>query len=207
MNWLDYGIIIIAVAGAFFGIRLGFIRAGFTALAIILGMFMVSQVTDQVAAWISSYVTDERMTKIIGYGITITVSAALAAFGAALARKCVYALFLGWTDRLTGLALGLAVAMAFSAAAIVAMADLAAGPEVQSHVVESPEAETGGEKTTVWESTWKATGVRDSLAQSLVQSAFVPTFIGLTDSFPARGLSFVPSDLRLTVDNLKQEVN
>ena len=198
MNWLDFAIIITVVAGAFFGIRTGIIRAGFAALAVILGMFMVGEVTGYVSVWFGNYVKDEALIRVIGYAFTIALSVFIAAVGAMLVRKCVYAIFLGWTDRLAGLALGLVVAVGISGAAIVTMADLAENPEVVS---------SESQETTVWESTWQDTGFREALSNSLVESSLVPTFSVMIDSVPADNLDFVPANFRLALDNLRQETN
>ena len=197
MNWLDFAIIITVAVGAFFGIRTGIIRAGFAAVAVILGMFMVGEVTGYVAVWFGNYLDHENLTKVIGYAITIALSVSIAAVGAMMVRKCVYALFLGWTDRLAGLALGLVVAVGISGAAIVTMTDLA----------ENPEVATEGQEATVWESAWQATGLREVLANSLAESALVPTFSIVLDSVPAGNLDFVPANFWLAVDNLRQTTN
>ena len=197
MNWLDFAIIITVAAGAFFGIRTGIIRAGFAAVALILGMFMVGEVTGYVAVWFGNYVADEAVIRVIGYAVTIAISVSIAVVGAMVLRKCVYALFLGWTDRLAGLALGLVVAVGISGAAIVTMADFAENPEVAAE----------GQEVTVWESTWQDTGFREALTNSLVDSTLVPTFSVLIGSVPAGNLDFMPANFRLALDNLKQETN
>jgi uncharacterized membrane protein required for colicin V production len=85
MNLLDFALIVTVAAGAFFGIRTGMIRTGFAVAAVILGMFMVGHVTDYVAVWFGNYVEDENLITVIGYAITIALSASIAAIGATLA--------------------------------------------------------------------------------------------------------------------------
>ena len=121
MNWLDIAIIITSALGALFGLRTGIIRAGFAAAAVIFGMVILGEVTRYAGAWFGDYVEDEAVIKVIGYVMTFVLSVSIAAVSVMGARQCVYTLFLGWTDRLAGLALGLVVAVGFSTAAIVAM--------------------------------------------------------------------------------------
>ena len=173
------------------------IRAGIVAVALISGMLMVGHVTGYVAVWFGNYVEDGNLIQVIGYVITFVLSASIAAVGAKVARICVDGLCLGWADRLAGLALGLVVAVGISGAAIVAMANLA----------ESPEVATEGQEATLWESALQSTGLREALANSLVESVLVPAFSDVIDSVPAGNLSFVPANLRLAVDNLEQETN
>lgn len=85
MNLLDFALIITVAAGAFFGIRAGVIRAGFAAVAVTLGMAIVGDVTGYVAVWFGNYVEDENLITVIGYAITIALSASIAAIGATLA--------------------------------------------------------------------------------------------------------------------------
>ena len=46
MNWLDLAIIITVIGGTFFGLWIGFVRAAFTALGIIVGILVAGMVTD-----------------------------------------------------------------------------------------------------------------------------------------------------------------
>jgi hypothetical protein len=95
------------------------------------------------------------------------------------------------------LALGLVVAVAISGAAIATMADFA----------ENPEVATEGQEATLRESAWQATGFRETLANSLAESALVPAFSAVFDSVPDGNLGLVPANLRLAVDNLRRETN
>ena len=194
MNWFDWVLIAMVVAGGLAGIRIGFIRAALTALGVLAGVLMVGQVTDQVANLLANYTSNETLTTVLGYALTISVSLALAAVAAFAIRKCVYALFLGWADRLAGLAVGLLVSVVISAAAIVSLADLARSFEVPSE----------GLPGTVVAA--QANQAKEKLAEALGQSALVPTFVGLADSFTTSDLAFVPSELGAAVDDLKQGV-
>jgi len=195
MNWFDWVLIGMVVAGGLAGIRIGFIRAALTALGVIVGVVMVGQVTDHVADWLANYTSNETLTTVLGYALTISVSLALTAVVAVILRRCVYALFLGWADRLAGLAVGLVASVVISTAAIVSLTDLARSFEAPSE---------GLQETVV---AVQANQAKEKLAKVLGQSALVPTFVGLADSFTTSDLAFVPSDLGAAVDNLNQGAN
>ena len=193
MNWLDFAIIITLAVGAIFGIRTGIIRAGFAAAAIIFGMVILGEVTRYAGVWFGDYVEDAAVIRIIGYAMTFVLSVSIAAVSAMVVRKCVYTLFLGWTDRIAGLALGLVVAVGISTGAIVTMTNLA-----EDHV-EAAE----GQGAAAWESTWQEYGFSEEMANALGESSLVPAFSFVIDSVPV-SLDFIPSDFRLAVENLRQ---
>ena len=194
MNWFDWVLVATVIAGSLLGIRIGFIRAAFTALGVMAGVLVVGQITDNVADWLANYTSNEGLTTVLGYALTISVSVALAAVAAVVVRKLVYALFLGWADRLAGLAVGLVASVAISAVAIVSLTDLAGSFEVPSERLQ-------GTVVAV-----QANQAKEKLAEALGRSALVPTFVGLADSFTTSDLAFVPSDLGAAVDDLKQGV-
>ena len=125
MNWLDFAITTTLGVGALLGIRTGIIRVGFAAAAVILGMVMLGEVSRYASIWCGNYGEAEVIVRVIAYGMTIVLSVSIAAAGAMLVRKCVYALCLEWTGRIAGLALGLVVFVAISAAAIITMTNIA----------------------------------------------------------------------------------
>ena len=180
MNWLDFAIIITLAVGAIFGIRTGIIRAGFAAAAVIFGMVILGEVTRYSGVWFGDYVEDEAVIRVIGYVMTFVLSVSIAAVSAMVVRKCVYTLFLGWTDRLAGLALGLVMAVGFSTAAIVTMTYLANDQVVAAE----------GQEAAVWDSTWQEYGFKDELANALGESSLVPAFSVVIDVVPASNLDF-----------------
>jgi len=195
MNWFDLVLVAAVIAGGLLGVRIGFIRAALTAVGVMAGVVMVGQVTDPVADWLANITSNGTLTTVLSYALTISVSLALAAVATVVVRRFVYALFLGWADRLAGLAVGLVASVAISAVAIVSLADLA-------HSYELPSERLEGTVVGV-----QANQAKENLAAALGQSALVPTFLGLVDSFTTSEMAFVPSDFGSAVDNLKQGAN
>ncbi len=195
MNWLDIALIIGLIGGAFMGLRIGFIRAGFTAAGITVGFLIVGQAADDLAGWLGRYTTNEPLATVFGYAITITVTTVLGIVAGLIVKKLVDALFLGWVDRLAGFALGLTASVVISAIAIVGIVNM----------VYSPEAPGDGERVSVLAQ--QEAQVKEVLAESLEQSAIVPVFIDFIRPFPIGDLAFVPSDIGVVVDHVKEQMN
>ena len=174
MNWLDVSIIFLVFGGALLGMRLGLVRATFTGLGIIIGLLLFGQINDDVAAYYAEYISNETLIALLGYVVVIVVSGVLALLCAAVVGKYAYTLLFGWPDRVAGLAMGLIGSLAISAAVIIAVADLASSPEVPGDSAQD----------TLLDHALEATEAREMLAETLTQSAIVPTFSGLIDSFP-----------------------
>ena len=195
MNWLDIALIIGLIGGAFMGLRIGLIRAGFAAAGITVGLLIVGQASDDLAGWLGKYTTNESLATVFGYAVTITVSTVLAVAAGMIVRKLVYALFLGWVDRLAGFALGLTASVVISAIAIVGIVNM----------VYSSEESGDGQRASVLAK--QEAQVKEILTESLEQSAIVPVFIGFIRPFPIGDLAFVPSDIRVVVDHFKAQMN
>ena len=195
MNWVDIALIIGLIGGAFMGLRIGLLRAGFTAAGITVGFLIVGQAADDLAGWLGKYTTNESLANVFGYTVTITVSTVLAVAAGMIVRKLVYALFLGWVDRLAGFALGLTASVVISAIAIVGIVNM---------VYNSEESGDGQRASVLAE---QEAQVKEILAESLEQSAIVPVFIDFIRPFPIGDLAFVPSDIRVVVDHFKEQIN
>jgi len=74
MNWLDIALIIGLIGGAFMGLRIGLIRAGFIGAGITVGFLIVGQTADDLAGWLGKYTTNESLATVFGYDAPITVA-------------------------------------------------------------------------------------------------------------------------------------
>ena len=145
----------------------------------------------------AEYLPDETLVNILGYAISILVSGTLALIVGVIVRKCLRMVFLGWTDRLAGMALGSATGVAIAVALIVGMAGLAYSDEVSSEIPSHSYVEKALDMS----------GAREMMAEGLTQSAVAPTVIGLLDSSPLGNLAFVPSGFKVAADNLSAKGN
>ena len=197
MNWLDLALIITVIGGTFFGLWIGFVRAAFTTLGVIIGIMVAGLVTDNLVVRFAEYLPDETLVNILGYAISILVSGTLALIVGVIVRKCLRMVFLGWTDRLAGMALGSATGVAIAVALIVGMAGLAYSDEVSSEIPSHSYVEKALDMS----------DAREMMAEGLTQSAVAPTVIGLLDSSPLGNLAFVPSGFKVAADNLSAKGN
>ena len=191
MNWLDLVILIIVGLGAFLGLKIGVIRAGFTALAIFVGSVLGGQLSDDIGELFSGIDSDSAVATVVSYAIIISISLTAAAIASAVLRKVVYVLFLGWADKLAGAALGVVAGSVISAAIIMGMANLTYGSEVRDELVGK-----------ILNSTLDTEQAKKRLEDGLTQSALVDVFIGVVDIVPASTLWFVPSNFKSSLDVL-----
>ena len=197
MNWLDLAFIITVISATFLGLWFGFVRAGFTALGVAVGILVAGLVTDNVVVRFAEYMPDEALVNIVGYAISISVTGVLGFAVGTFVKKCLRMAFLGWTDRLAGMALGTATGVAISVAVIVGMASLAYTDQVSSDIPSHSYVEKALD----------ISDAREMMAKSLTQSAVAPTVIGLLDSSPLGNLAFVPSGFKVAADNLSAKGN
>ena len=73
MNWLDIGILIIVGVSAFMGLKIGLIRAGFTALGIFVGSVLGGQLSDDIAGMFSNIDSDSAVATVVSYAIIISI--------------------------------------------------------------------------------------------------------------------------------------
>ena len=191
MNWLDIVILAIIGVSAFMGLKIGLIRAALTALGIFVGSILGGQLSDDIGGIFSGIESDSAAATVISYAIIISVCLIAAAVASVILRKVVYILFMGWADKLAGLALGLAAGGVISAAVIMGMANLTYSSEV-------------GDKLAgrFLNSTIDTEQAKKRLDDGLTQSTLVALFVDVVDTIPASTLWFVPSNFKSALDVL-----
>ena len=191
MNWLDIVILIIVGVGAFMGLKMGVIRAGLTTLGIFAGTVLGGQLSDDIGGIFSGIDSESAVATVLSYAIIISISLTAAAIAATILRKVVYVLFLGWADKLAGVALGVVAGSVISAAVIMGMANLTYGSEVGD--------ELAGK---ILNSTLDTEQAKKRMEDGLTRSALVDVFIDVVDIVPASTLWFVPSNFKSSLDVL-----
>ena len=124
MNWFDFIFIAIVIVVAYLGIRAGLIAIAFTAIGLLMGVSVAGQLSDGMCAWFGNYISNDALGTVICDALIILGAFVLAEIVGRIGRKIVSMLFLGYVDRLGGLALGLIAGPVISAAAIIGMTDL-----------------------------------------------------------------------------------
>ena len=197
MNWLDIVLIVLVVSCGLVGVWIGLIRAAFGALGVVLGILIASQVSDNLGGLYAGYISNETLANVIAYALIILMSVIVARVLAMVVRKVVYMLFMGWADRVAGLAMGLIAGAAISGAAIAGLAELTYNSELIDRGVAA-----GG-----LENNAKVAEVKERLESALIDSALVGVFLEVTDKLPANALGFVPSNFMLALETLELRID
>ena len=197
MNWLDLALMASMATGALMGMWVGFIRGAFAVAAVFLGMVLVSNFRETATGLLADYVPSETLTAALGYAVTIGIAVAAAVIGAAIVRTIAYRLFLGWVDRLAGLAVGLVGAAVISATVVIGIAGLDYGNNFPGR----------GMAGTVFEKMPHAVEAKDILLDSLRDSSLVSVLVNATGSLPKEALDRVPLDFLSAIDYLGQRAS
>ncbi len=194
MNFLDFLLIIIVAGVGFFGIWMGFIRAAFGALGIVLGILIAGQASDNLGGLFAGLINSEPLANGIAYGFIIIASLIVARVLTVVVRGIFTLLLMGWVDRLAGLGIGVVAGLFVAGAAIMGLAELTYNSDILDKGVSS-----GG-----LEGRLDPGEVREGLEVYLVESELVGVFIDVADKLPANALGFVPPNLMLSFDVLEQ---
>ena len=193
MNWLDLVLVIVVGVSAFMGLKIGLVRAGFTALGIFAGSILGGQLSDDIGGLVTGIDSNSAIVTVVSYAIIISLCLTIAAVGSVIIRKVLTLLLMGWTDKLAGGALGVAAGAVISAGIIMGMANLTYGAEVADEIA-----------TKVLNSTLDTDKAKARLEDGLTQSSIVEAFIEVVDVVPSSALLFVPTNFRSALDVLSQ---
>ena len=183
MNWLDLVFIGIVGVSALRGLKIGLIRAGFTALGIFVGSILGGQLSNDIGGLFSGIDSDSVVANAIFYALIITIFLVIAAAAASLVvRKVLTILLMGWADKLGGGALGIAAGAVISAGVIMGMANLTYGSEVADEIA-----------TKVLNSTLDTDRAKARLEEGLTHSAIVDTFLDVVDVVPSSNFGSFPT--------------
>jgi len=194
MNFLDLLLIILVVGVGIFGIRMGFIRAAFGALGVVLGILVAGQTSDDLGSLYAGFISNDALANGIAYGFIILLSLVIARVLAIVVRGILNLLLMGWIDRLAGLGIGVVAGLFVAGAAIMGLAELTYNSDLLEKGVSS-----GG-----LEGKLEAEEVKEGLENYLMESALVDVFISVADKLPANALGFVPPNLMVSLEVLEQ---
>lgn len=192
MNWLDLALIVLVALAAAAGVWTGVIRAAFGTLGVLLGVLIAGQANDDLGGLYASYIASETLANVIAYGLIILVSLIVARLLTIIVCQILEVLFMGWIDRLGGLAIGLVTGAAVSWAVIAGLAQLT----YRSDLIDKGVTAGGLEQRA------NVVEVKESLERELMDSALVGVFLGIADYLPAGALGFVPNNLKAALETL-----
>jgi len=193
MKWLDLVFVILIALSAFMGLKIGLIRAGFTALGIFVGSILGGQLGDDIGGIFTGIDSDGAVATVVSYAVIITICLTVSAILATIIRKVLTLLFMGWADKLAGGALGIAAGAVISAGIIMGMANLTYSVEVGDEVAAK-----------VMNSTLDTEKAKARFEDGLTHSAIVAGFLDVVDIIPSSTLWFVPTNFKSSLDILSQ---
>ena len=188
MNWLDIALIVTVALGSLAGLWIGLIRAGFTAIGIIAGVVIMSHFKADASGWLANYISNEAVATIVAYAVLLTVTFAIGALAGVIVRKIFHRLYLGWADRLAGLAMGAAASLVLVVTAAVGVTNLTYESGGDGGYTE------GGIAQKVLNSSPEVIVAKDKVQSALEDSKLVSILVGIGESLPSATLSMIPGD-------------
>ena len=205
MNWPDLVIIGIVIMAAFMGMKTGIIGAAITAAGGFVGWLVAGQAADNVGALFDKSIENDTVVTVVSYVIIMVAGLLVGGFVAKIVRPVLTVATLGLSsmvDKLGGLALGAVVGLVVSAAFIMFMARFTYSFEIPEEGLAAEATQKISEQLDM-----DVVEIRESLQDALAGSALVEAFINIADGIPADTLGFVPSDFKVTLDLLEEEID
>ena len=199
MYWLDFVLIAIVVVVAFMGMKTGLIGAVFGAVGGYVGWLIAGQASDNLGGLFDKSLSNDTLVTVISYAIIVILGLIVGGIIYRIVSPFITVATLGMSsmvDKLGGLALGLVLGLAIAGAVIMAAARSA-------YNFDFPEAGIAGG---VAERIPNVEETRERVEEALTESAIVELFIDVTDGIPGDALGFVPSDFRVSLDILEENI-
>ena len=86
MNWLDLILVIVVGVTAFMGLKIGLVRAGFTALGIFVGSILGGQLSDDIGGLVTGIDSGSAVATVVSYAIIISICLTVAAAASVIIR-------------------------------------------------------------------------------------------------------------------------
>ncbi len=199
VNWLDIVLLAIIVVACLGGIRLGLFQAAFVVVGVIVGWLVAGQLSDDVGAALGGSTSSETLVTTVSYTLIVAACAMVAAYAVKIARPTLAVLTMGLSkvvDRLGGLAVGLLLGIAVTAAIVIAGARL------------TYDFDTGAlaDRAGAADRLPEVEGVRDGLESALAESTLVGIVVDVAGALPAGALGLAPSDFEVALDLLRDQI-
>jgi membrane protein required for colicin V production len=107
MNTLDTLLVVVLMISTALGLYWGLIRQLLSVVGLIAGIVLATRYGDRVAEALSSFISNDMATQVLGFLFVLIAVSAAASLLATILRRSVGLLFLGWADHMLGGLLGL----------------------------------------------------------------------------------------------------
>ncbi|MFH1647445.1 MAG: CvpA family protein [Chloroflexota bacterium] len=112
MSWLDIVILIIIAAPTLMGLKIGIIKAVLTGAGVVVGVILAGNYYERLAGALT-FISQPGLARVVAFAIILIVVMLVAGVIAALIKKVVSVVLLGWVNRLGGAILGFVVGAIF----------------------------------------------------------------------------------------------
>jgi uncharacterized membrane protein required for colicin V production len=210
LNWLDLIIVIAIVIGAFYGFRFGLIKAAFIVLGVLIGTLFAGQLSDKIAELLTDSHTTDSVVTVLSYVVVIVGGVIAGNLTSKFAKPVLTIITLGLStllDRAGGLILGVLIAGLLCSAMITGLARLTYSFEADLilKVLETV-PEPVGDQVGLSDKLDQVTEVKQELENTLARSAVVPIFITVTNTIPWNTLGYIPSDFKIALEILGENI-
>jgi len=122
MNWLDVVVIVILVITTLIGFKRGLIKSIIPLVGVVVGIILAGRFHGSVADWLSNWIESSSQAEIAAFAIIFIAVTVAAMVLARVLSGFIRALFLGWVDKLGGIAFGLILGGVLSGAFVALLA-------------------------------------------------------------------------------------
>ncbi|NQU96765.1 MAG: CvpA family protein [Chloroflexi bacterium] len=197
MNILDWVLLALFVVGALWGYKSGLIDGLLTLVAVYVAMVLSGQFAGRIVGMFTDSIESDALSTAIGYVVIFVLVFLAARIVGKIVRGTMKVLFLGWVDKLGGLALGLVAGLLIAGAVVTVLARF-------TYVFEPPSGEGNViQRTGERFLNEQARGKSDD---QLVNSNLTEVIVEVRSALPGRALGMMPDDFDAALDILEERI-
>ncbi|MBT5253092.1 MAG: CvpA family protein [Chloroflexi bacterium] len=205
MNVLDWILIVAFAATAFWGYKTGLVSAVLNAAAIYVGMFLSGLFAGQVLSLIWDGVESQAVSTAIGYVIIFVGAFIASRIVASMIKKALKVTFMGRTDSLGGIVIGLVAGVLIAGGIMTVVARYSFVEDVEATEIGVGDIMTDGTEGITDKITGNTIAFAKNLGQDkgrdlLLESTIVPSLIDIRSVVTA----FAPAEFGESLELLEQ---
>ncbi len=208
MNVLDWILIVAFAATAFWGYKTGLVSAALNAAAIYVGMFLSGLFAGQVLSLIWDGVESQAVSTAIGYVIIFVGAFIASRIVASMIKKALKVTFMGRTDSLGGIVIGLVAGVLIAGGIMTVVARYSFVEDVEATGIGVGDIMTDGTEGITDKITGNTIAFAKNLGQDkgrdlLLESTIVPSLIDIRSIVTA----FAPAEFGESLELLEQAID
>jgi len=208
MNVLDWILIVAFAATAFWGYKTGLVSAVLNAAAIYVGMFLSGLFAGQVLSLIWDGVESQAVSTAIGYVIIFVGAFIASRIVASMIKKALKVTFMGRTDSLGGIVIGLVAGVLIAGGIMTVVARYSFVEDVEATGIGVGDIMTDGTEGITDKITGNTIAFAKNLGQDkgrdlLLESTIVPSLIDIRSIVTA----FAPAEFGESLELLEQAID